>query len=86
MNLCKAKLPDGKPCPNQADMGQKYCPFHLAKQVAPLKKSTLKVFGALGILGTAAAAVKYVPWKSIAHSGGKIAQSVVEAITKNRHM
>ena len=47
MNLCKAKLPDGKPCPNQADEGQEYCPFHLASQDAETKKNLLPVAGLL---------------------------------------
>ena len=40
MKPCKAKLPDGKPCPNQVDEGQEYCPYHLAKQNAMPKKIT----------------------------------------------
>jgi len=50
MNPCKAKLTDGKPCPNKADKGQEYCPFHLADQVALPKKIISGVVGGLGIL------------------------------------
>jgi hypothetical protein len=32
MKLCKEKSQDGKPCPNQVDEGQEYCPYHLASQ------------------------------------------------------
>ena len=38
MKPCKAKLSDGKPCPNQVDEGQEYCPYHLAIQVGDAKK------------------------------------------------
>lgn len=41
MQTCKAKLPDGKPCPNRVDERQQYCPFHLASQDAGLKKTML---------------------------------------------
>lgn len=37
MKPCKAKLSDGKPCPNQADEGQEYCPYHLSNQVSKAK-------------------------------------------------
>lgn len=54
MKSCKAKPPDGKPCPNQVDEGQDYCPYHLAEQVA-LPKKILTV--ALSFLGLVAVAV-----------------------------
>ena len=54
MKPCKAKLPDGKPCPNQADEGQEYCPFHLADQIT-MPKKILSV--ALPILGVVVPAV-----------------------------
>ena len=54
MNSCKAKLPDGKSCPNQVDEGQDYCPFHLANQIT-LPKKILSV--ALSVLGLVAVAV-----------------------------
>jgi hypothetical protein len=54
MNSCKAKLPDGQPCPNQVDEGQDYCPFHLANQITLSKK--LLSF-ALPVLGVVAAVV-----------------------------
>ena len=54
MNHCKAELPDGKPCPNQADEGQEYCPFHLADQTT-LPKKILSV--ALPVLGVVTSAV-----------------------------
>lgn len=51
MNPCKAKLPDGKPCPNQADTGQDYCPYHLSGEVASLRKKVLLGGGILGLAG-----------------------------------
>jgi len=54
MKPCKAKLPDGKPCPHQVDKGQEYCPFHLASQDADTKKI---IFNALSGLGLGAVAV-----------------------------
>lgn len=48
MKPCKEKLSDGKPCPNQIDEGQEYCPYHLAKQVVEERKkiaSTVMVTG-----------------------------------------
>ena len=54
MSSCNATLPDGKPCPNEADEGQKYCPFHLANQDAMVKKTILSIGGiVLGALGIA---------------------------------
>jgi len=50
MNPCKAKLTDGKPCPNQADKGQEYCPYHLSDQVRKPKKIGSVVAGVLGVL------------------------------------
>jgi hypothetical protein len=43
MKLCKAELPDEKPCPNKVDEGQEYCPYHLANKVAKIKKGILSV-------------------------------------------
>ena len=37
MKPCKAKLPNGTPCPHMVDEGQVYCPFHLASQDAVAK-------------------------------------------------
>ena len=54
MKPCNAKLSDGKPCPNQADEGQEYCPFHLADQIT-MPKKILSV--ALPVLGVVASAV-----------------------------
>lgn len=54
MNPCKAQLPDGTSCPNQADEGQEYCPFHLAEQIT-MPKKILSV--ALPVLGFVASAV-----------------------------
>ncbi|HKI52927.1 MAG TPA: hypothetical protein VJ987_02290 [Anaerolineales bacterium] len=54
MKSCKAQLPDGKPCDNQADEGQEYCPYHLAEQIT-LPKKILSV--ALPVLGVVASAV-----------------------------
>ncbi|MCP4141958.1 MAG: hypothetical protein GY755_17060 [Chloroflexi bacterium] len=45
MKLCKAELPDGKPCPTKVDKGQEYCPYHLANQYAKVKKGVLAVAG-----------------------------------------
>ena len=58
MKPCKAKLPDGKPCPNQVDEGQEYCPFHLANQDTKTK-NILSI--AITVLGVAIVAiVKFV--------------------------
>ena len=46
MKPCREKLPDGKPCPNQADEGQEYCPYHLANQDKKAK-SILTIAGAV---------------------------------------
>jgi hypothetical protein len=54
MKSCKAKLPDGKTCPNQVDEGKDYCPFHLADQIT-LPKKILSV--SLSVLGVVAAVV-----------------------------
>ena len=54
MKSCKAKLPDEKPCPNQVDEGQDYCPFHLANQIT-LPKKILSV--SLSVLGVVVAVV-----------------------------
>lgn len=54
MKPCKAKLPDGKFCPNQADEGQEYCPFHLANQNTKAK-NILSI--AVTVLGVVAAVV-----------------------------
>ena len=59
MKPCKAKLPDGKPCPNQVDEGQQYCPFHLSDQDAKAKNIISMALGAvLGVLGVVALAIK----------------------------
>jgi hypothetical protein len=73
MKPCKEKLPNGKPCPNQADEGQKYCFFHLASQVAMPRKALLGVLGVLGILGVG---------RSIAHGGG-VVKAVVKTVVDN---
>ena len=52
MKPCKAKLSDGKPCPNQADEGQEYCPFHLANQITMPKKILSVALPILGIVAT----------------------------------
>ena len=56
MKLCKAELPDGKPCPNKVDEGQEYCPYHLANQDAKIKKGILSVAGTviMGVLAIVA--------------------------------
>lgn len=50
MKPCKEKLPNGKPCPNHADEGQEYCPYHLANQDKQAKS-------VLAIVGTVLSAV-----------------------------
>ena len=50
MLLCKAKVQDGTPCPNQVDKGQKYCPYHLASQVGDEKKKVINALSGLGIV------------------------------------
>ena len=82
MNVCKAKLPDGKLCPNQADTGQQYCPFHLAKQVSPVKKITMGVLTLIAIVKAA----KSVPWKNIAPSVGKLIPFAKNVMDKIRHI
>jgi hypothetical protein len=55
MKLCKAELPNGKPCPNNVDEEQEYCPYHLASQDAETKEklSIITVVGTgLIIVGT----------------------------------
>jgi len=62
MKPCKAKLPDGKPCLNQADEEQEYCPFHLADQIRMPKKIlaiALPVLGAV-VTGVVTVLVKFV--------------------------
>lgn len=54
MIACKANLPDGKPCPNQVDVRQEYCPYHLANRIT-MPKKILSV--ALSVLGVVAAGV-----------------------------
>jgi hypothetical protein len=56
MKPCKAKLPDGKPCPNQVDERQQYCPFHLSDQDAKAKNIISMALGA--VLGVVALAIK----------------------------
>jgi hypothetical protein len=53
MKPCQAKLPDGKPCPNQADEGQEYCPFHLAEKITMPKKILSIALPILGVVATA---------------------------------
>ncbi len=52
MKPCKEKLPDGKPCPNQVDEGQEYCPYHLSKQVVKAKNILAIALPVLGIVAT----------------------------------
>lgn len=63
MKPCKEKLPDGKPCPNQADEGQEYCPYHLANQDKEAK-NILAIAGAvLGVMAAVAVAVVKIATK-----------------------
>jgi hypothetical protein len=57
MKPCKAKLPDETLCPNFADEGQEYCPFHLAHKIAKPKKILAYAGMALGAFFTAIVAV-----------------------------
>jgi len=57
MKPCKAKLPDGKLCPNQVDEGQDYCPYHLSSQVAKGKRNFSIVGGVLMVLGAIATGI-----------------------------
>lgn len=56
MTPCKAKLLDGKFCPNKVDEGQEYCPFHLANQDAKAKNTLSIALGA--VLGVVALVLK----------------------------
>ena len=51
MKPCKAKLPDGKPCPNQVDNGQEYCFFHLAEPRFKGEKEILNCYGSSSSFG-----------------------------------
>jgi len=57
MKTCKEILLDGKPCPNQVDEGQEYCPFHLADQDAKAKKKFSIAAGAVTVLGLVATGI-----------------------------
>lgn len=57
MKPCKEKLPDGKPCPNQADEGQEYCPYHLANQDKEAKNILAIAGTVLGVVATGVVAV-----------------------------
>ncbi len=57
MKPCKAKLSDGKPCPNQVDEGQEYCPFHLASQNTKAKNISSIALTVLGVVATGVVAV-----------------------------
>ncbi len=46
MKSCREKLSSGKPCPNQVDEGQEYCPYHLANQDKKAK-NMLTIAGAV---------------------------------------
>ena len=46
MKSCKAKDPNGNPCPNKVDKGQEYCYFHLTDQDAKMKKKFSLATGA----------------------------------------
>jgi hypothetical protein len=52
MKPCKAKLQDGKHCPNQVDEGQEYCPFHLAAQNTKAKNIFSILVTVLGIFAS----------------------------------
>ena len=57
MKSCNAKLPDGKPCPNQVDNGQEYCFFHLADQDSKAKMKFSIATGAVAVLSLVAAGI-----------------------------
>ncbi len=61
MKPCKEKLPDGKPCPNQADEGQDYCPYHLSNQDKKAKSIFTKAGAVLSVVaGVVVLVVKVV--------------------------
>ena len=49
MKPCKAKNSDGKPCLNQVDKGQEYCPYHLAEKDAKAKNIFSIAVAVLGV-------------------------------------
>lgn len=57
MQPCKAILPDGKLCPNQADEGQEFCPFHLADQITMPKKILSVAIPILGVVASVVVAI-----------------------------
>jgi hypothetical protein len=69
MKPCKEKLPDGKPCPNQADEGQEYCPFHLANQDKKMKDILLPIGGAM--VSVAVAGIGFVIKEALASFSSK---------------
>lgn len=66
MKTCNAKNPDGRPCLNQVDKGQEYCPYHLAEKDAKAK-NILKIAGTImGVVITGVVAVaKFVVSKKL---------------------
>lgn len=60
MKLCKAKLPDGKPCPHNVDEGQEYCPHHLASRVTRFAKVRNMVASLFGVVLIIYKVVKFV--------------------------
>ena len=52
MKPCKAKLPDGKPCPNQVDEGQEYCPLSSCEPKYKGEKDILNCCGSANGFGS----------------------------------
>ena len=69
MKSCKAKLPDGKPCPNQVDDGQEYCFSHLAEQDKKMKDILLPIGGT--IVTVAVAGIVFVIKEALASFSSK---------------
>jgi len=64
MKPCKA-IQDGKPCLNEADKGQEYCPYHLADQVAKGKRNISIAAGLVMVLGGIYKFAKFVVSKKL---------------------
>ena len=69
MKSCKAELSDGKPCPNQADEDQEYCPYHLAEQDKKMKDMLLPIGGAM--VSVVVAGIGFVIEKALASFSSK---------------
>ena len=52
MKYCKAELSDGKPCTNEVDEGQEYCPYHHTEKITLPKKIFSGVLAFLGVVAS----------------------------------